>query len=509
MFKKILLVTAFCAVGFLFWKRLQPTPIKRCANCNVILISLDALRADMLPCYGSLLNTAPNLCKYATENIQFNNFYTQTSFTLSSHFSIFTSLYPDSHQLAYPFTDVLNPNAKTLTEILKLHGYETMYVGTTIDPYLPLDRGLGRGFDHIKHGELEQWNDGVKLLIENSKKNIPTFLFLHTYKTHAPYLLNPKTKRLFTSDDYPNLIMSEDKLFTVTEDLWKSILEDLKARISSADTDISRSVVEKKYIQFSQAKNLSEVKKLLDSLPSWESYDYYFNRYFRSVDPKDPKQIEYLKAMYAEVIYNTDAQMGVFLESLKSAGVMDKTIILITSDHGDEFMEHGNFDHAKNIYNTSTHVPTIMSVPGLTKKSINALAQSIDIYPTLLGLLGIEKPKWIQGLDYSGLLFSEKNPAKNSYIFSNYYAWSSAREDKWKLYSFQTNKDHREELYDMSADPFEQKNSVDAHPEEAKRLREALEKFKQIKPPFPKVESKFPDWIDKTKREKLIKEGYF
>ena len=101
-----------------------------CERCNVILVSLDTLSALHLPCYGYQRNTAPNLCRFAKENILFQNSYSQTPFTISSHFSIFTSLYPTTHQMLRPYTGYLKEEYLTLPQVFRLNGYQTIYNGS-------------------------------------------------------------------------------------------------------------------------------------------------------------------------------------------------------------------------------------------------------------------------------------------------------------------------------------------------------------------------------------------
>src|SRR3989344_6085507 len=110
-------------IGKKFSKRILPEGI--CKDCNVILISLDTLRAKSLPCYGYEKNTAPNLCEFAKKSFLFTNSYSQSAYTLDSHFSIFTSLLPSSHGMTTLFVNTLNEKVQTITQILRNSGYKT------------------------------------------------------------------------------------------------------------------------------------------------------------------------------------------------------------------------------------------------------------------------------------------------------------------------------------------------------------------------------------------------
>jgi len=130
-----------------------------CKDCNVLLISLDTLSANHLPCYGYERDTAPNLCKFANKNIFFTNSFAPSHFTLTSHFSIFTSLYPSTHRVLENLVDELNPKYMTLVQILKKYGYTTHFFGGTKNINLPLDKGLERGFSEFHDGEYLGKND--------------------------------------------------------------------------------------------------------------------------------------------------------------------------------------------------------------------------------------------------------------------------------------------------------------------------------------------------------------
>ena len=110
-----ILAFLFTAWQVFFFAYIVPSKLNKpilpdgfCKDCNVILISLDSLRAKSLPCYGYDKNTSPNLCEFAKKSFLFKNVYTPSSKTLDSHFSIFTGMYPKSNGMNVQFTNVLN-----------------------------------------------------------------------------------------------------------------------------------------------------------------------------------------------------------------------------------------------------------------------------------------------------------------------------------------------------------------------------------------------------------------
>ncbi len=179
-----------------------------CKDCNVILISLDTLRAKSLPFYGYDKNTSPNLFDFANKSFLFKNTYSQSAYTLDSHFSIFTSLYASSHKMTVPFVSNLSESIITLPQIFKQNGYETYYLGVTKDFNLPLNKGLGRGFDHeILTYDPDGWIKGLKIQNLASKK---FFAFLHTYRVHEPYIPKKENISKFYSGELKTYISSNE-----------------------------------------------------------------------------------------------------------------------------------------------------------------------------------------------------------------------------------------------------------------------------------------------------------
>ncbi len=484
-----------------------------CRKCNIILVSIDMLRADELPCYGYFRNTAPNLCAFADKHVVFSKTYSQSSFTLDSHFSIMTSLLPSVHQVITTFRDTLSPSITTLAQVFKREGYATTIVVPPQEPALPLDKGLERGFDAIFPNDVEisGWKDGLSKFTEDVRQKKPAFVFLHTYYVHDPYL--PGQKKLqFTTDNFPGIALSRQQFSQFTAEVWNIAIGQMRSRMLASDTDESRRRNQEIYNKFKKAKNLEEAKAVFESLPEVERYGFTFAAYDQHLDRNNPQVIAYLRALYDERIFQLDQDLKGLLNLLSDPQIAQNTIVVITADHGEEFMEHGHLGHASNVSNVQTHVPLILSVPGLKPRRIDDLVQSIDIYPTLLGLVGIEPPSWVQGLNLTDLMLGKPNALRNQYLVSEHRGKTTRaiRDMRWKLYVHDqpaTDKDN--ELYDLLIDPAEQHNVIAQHPEIVKRLSQALEAMLKKKPSFPPVESQFPAWIDAQKRKKIIEEGYF
>lgn len=158
----------------------------KAAPKNIIIVSLDTLRADRLGCYGYPIKTSPNIDGLAQKSVRFANTYAQSSWTLPSHMSFFTSLYPSFHKVLTK-DHALSPDIKTLAEILRQNGYITAAFtegGNMFRIY-----GFGRGFDIYaeKNKKIElTFNQAFEWL--KQKKDKKFFLFIHTYEIHTPYL---------------------------------------------------------------------------------------------------------------------------------------------------------------------------------------------------------------------------------------------------------------------------------------------------------------------------------
>lgn len=487
MFKKTLLLLdiVLLILAFVFFiKALKfdnPSSLNAiCKNCNVILVSVDTLGSNHLPCYGYERNTSPNLCKFAKNNIIFTNSFSNASWTLPSHFSIFTSLYPKHHHMEIQFEGYLNPNFPTIAETLSSQNYETLYVGPTKDYLsLPLDRGLGRGFksiisnDLFKPWNLNAWQKGFDELKENSKKGKKSFLFLHTYWVHEPYLVEEyaeKNKRLFTNKVSFGIPLNQNDFTEFSPEFF----EFLKNYIP---LEIERSTgANKKYSLELKGKlenaTLKDAKTFFNSLTSQKKFTYFYNYYENLLKKTDPSG-SYASALYDEGIYYLDKQLAELFSLVSDSQLSKNTIIIVTSDHGEEFMEHGDVGHGKNLYNSNISSPLILYIPGIRNKKITDLVQGIDIYPTILGLLGIEKPGNLEGQDLTDLITGKIGSEKSRFLISQNQTRESIRDDKWKLYIRYN--PQRIELFDLQNDSKELNNLANANPKIVKKLSNALE----------------------------------
>jgi len=374
---------------------------------NVVLISIDTLAADHLGLYGYPRETSPNLDRYAENAIVFENAYSTAPKTPESHMSMFTSLYPSVHGV-FTIDDptrlrALGDSVRTLPEILAQNGYAT--VGFHAGGYLDAQFGFGRGFGAYRKGEqrrAEEW------LWRNAAKG-RFFLFFHTYRVHDPYTPKPPFDRRF-DPDYAGPIVHD----------------------------------------------LSTLEQMVDST-RWADYSAAF---WKAVDKSDPREVAHVVALYDAAIAEMDAELVGLLNAIDRHA--PRTIVIILSDHGEEFGEHAMFTHSQ-LYGETLHVPLIIRHPDRKRgERIADRVSLIDLAPTVLDLLSIPPDEQFQG---RSLLDPEHRVGSARSVFSEFPLGNRAALVDRDLKLMLTGA--REELYDLRRDPAEQRDllgSEIAHP---------------------------------------------
>lgn len=454
-----------------------------CRDCNIVFISLDTLSANHLPCYGYKRDTAPYLCSFAASNHLFTNMYANSNTTLPSHVSMFTGLYPSNHKVNLANVDVLSPILPFLPKILHDHGYTTHLNITLQDPSnLPIDKVFARGIDTITSVDHPRdWRKGLDKLSENNAHGKKTFLFLHTYWVHSPYILEGKKNAPFgkrknmmiVPDTWSSLMNCTPSFLTYLKDALK---EDIDNDYWGGEDD---SLYKEMYSELSKINknDLSEVKKLCTN----SQYDSVLILYFRSyysylLRLRDIKDSPEIVDLYDSKIRELDDYVKQTISRILDTDLKKNTIIIITSDHGEEFMEHGQWEHGKNLYDTSLKVPLIFYIPGYQNNSThNTLAESIDIFPTILSVLDIPKPVGLDGKN----LFSNQPRKTYAVAEKTIDSMKSIRNNQWKLHiSNKSEKVIPYELYDITHDPNEKNNVIFLYPDIVRELMDALSERK-------------------------------
>jgi len=216
------------------------------------------------------------------------------------------------------------------------------------------------------------------------------------------------------------------------------------------------------------------------------------------------KEVDYIMAMYDGDINYVDDQLGKIFEKLNQMGIYDNTIIILTADHGEAFKEHGRFEHSYKPYIEEVHIPLIIKGPGIPRNRIcENYVQHIDIAPTILKILNIPQIKEMQGRSLLPLMHNCEIE-KDSKTYSWGASFMSLRTKEW---TYITNQNGLDELYDRINDPKEQNNIIENRPFIAQKLKEELEDFiARTSEAKPQVTEKVD--IDEELKEKLKSLGY-
>ena len=442
---------------------------------NIVLITLDTLRADHLSCYGYQKSTTPNLDRFAEESVIFKNAYATSPWTSPSHASLFTGMYPSKHGLHHNWK-VMNSNRvvplsedhQTLAEILAGQGYNT--AGIIGGFWCKSTVGLAQGFDH--------YDDALINVIPDLQH--------------------------FT------LFKIINKFFPLHDSAVRRGLN-----FSRVASQINRRVfswLEENY-QTPFFLFINYFDPHYPYLPP-DEYSQLFKENETSVVNESEKNRMDLLAQYDGEIAYVDNKVGILLEKLKELNVYENTLIIITSDHGEFFGEHGLWFHAHELYQGVIKIPLIIKYPLSSKRGVSSERVSlVDIMPTILDVLNLPIPKEVQGV-----ILSETERTVLSEVYKHKYKQPTkgknfARElkalfkDNYKyIKEYQNNSDEYNELYDIENDPGELQNLISTMPEKAEAMDKKMKEWLQYSQDQT-VKDK-PVKIDDATREALRALGY-
>lgn len=513
----LIAVASAITAGILFIvvpKLTAPQPL--CKDCNIIIVSADEFRADDLPCAGYARNTAPNICAFAKSNAYFTNYYSATSYTYDDYVTQMTGLYPSTHHVLYPVQQTLDPTVPTLPKMLRSHGYRTVYVGITSNLNVPLYLGADNGYDEVYTNwfsrKLSPWFDK---LLPTLNSHQPTLLYFYSYMLHDPYLPGPGPRK-YVNGDYPSIPVTEAQYETNTLPFYSFVLADFESRLKSGLTteNIKRNAAIVKALgEAINGKNVDAARHIFLQDTAIDEQEWYYALWYRQTpNPKDKASNAYLRGLYDEKIGQLDSDLKTLIDYVERPEVKRRTIVVITSDHGDEFGDHGYLFHEHNVYNSSTHVPLIIAAPHLREGQINTLTGAVDLFPTILELVGIKNSAKIDGMSQVAQLLGVPTPNEQRYVLNEHRGTDiqAVTDGTWKLYINRNNPGNPPyELYNLVSDPMEANNVVENHSDVQTRLSQAMEKILNNAPKYSPVLNGFPGWIDGTLRNRLIQTGYF
>ncbi|HEY0710986.1 MAG TPA: sulfatase, partial [Polyangia bacterium] len=408
--------------GAVFWAaprlalpeaKIVPPPEKHFDNIFVWMV--DTLRADKVRAFNPKTRVeTPNYDAFAADATRFAWAQVPGTWSLPSHSSILTGVYPSVHK-ATAHTARLSREVPFVAELMKKGGYKTGLFSS--NGYVSGKWGFDRGWDEVRNFIRESLPNGAEYLWKTARtwldlpgnKGKPTFLYLATVEPHVIY--NPRKEFL--------------------ERYWK--------KPYTGPIKPNQSGVQLGYIKSGKLK----------------------------INDNDKK---YLEALHDAEITQSDAAFGAFLADLKARNVYDKTAIIVISDHGDEFWEHGDVGHAQGVYQELVHIPLIVRAPGVfpTGKVVEADVEAMDVFPTMLDLAGLPVPPGTQGMSLLPLAIDEATQSPRVSLTQNLDINRGIKSGRYRLVHPGLG---RAEIYDEIDDPLEQKNLASTHPIAMRQLR--------------------------------------
>ncbi|UCF67944.1 MAG: sulfatase [Acidobacteriota bacterium] len=378
----------------------------------IVVFDIGTLRADHLGCYGYERPVSPNIDALAGESVRFEWAFAQAPHTAPAQASLLTGLYPSTHGMLTELNR-LPAAATTLAEALAEHGYLT---AAFVDGgYVSDDFGFDQGFTQFENfrgaGLEEIGPEAIAWLRANAGESF--LLLIHTYDTHTPY------------DPPPS---------------HRQFLEGLEPATAGFAAPAEQ-------MEAARAAAAGGTRA-----------------------PLAEHDLEFAKALYDGEIQFVDSWIGKIIEELRQLGLDQRATIVLVSDHGEEFQEHGTVLHDR-LYTTITRVPLLMRLPGGQSAGVvSQVVESIDVKPTLLELAGAELPPGIQGESLLPLIRGEGQPPFLAYGESTFHGGERfiSMGGYQLIHNLETD---AAELYHFSDDPLELKAVDDSGRAEALRVR--------------------------------------
>jgi arylsulfatase A-like enzyme len=357
---------------------------------NIVLVVMDTVRADFLSCYQNKMNLTPNIDKIAHEGMLFLKAISPSPWTLSTHASIFTGLYPSQHSAGWEYTH-LDEEFLTLAEYLSQQGYLT--VAFSENPIVSKELGLAQGFGNFHEIYDEIFRYSRQAIAPRVIKKIREKLF--SYKDESQYAQD--TIRFFKRWMYINNYKTDSRPFFAFLNFMAAHLPNYPRR----------------GFRFCQPSK-SELQRIepINRTPE----KFYLPKY-----RLNERELEIMRRLYEGEIAYLDSRLADLFDFLKNKNILDQTILILTSDHGENFGDHGLIEHQFCLYNSLLHVPLIIRypqkiVPGSRSKE---LVSTIYLFKTLLDLIGIPETEDLKTIEKRSLFDTNRN-GHNNVIYAEY-----------------------------------------------------------------------------------------
>jgi len=373
---------------------------------NLLLVSIDTLRADHLGTYGYARPTSPNLDAFARRAVTFDEAISPSSWTLPAHASLLTGTSPYRHG-AVRTASRISPTVPTLAERLRERGYHT--VGFVNAPFVSSGFGFARGFDAFGEIFERRLSDPAeyqrRVLATLPELRPPFFLFVHYMDVHLPYR-PPVRFNVFAAEPERGLVVDR--------------LKKVQRALERGTKTVSR----------------EERQRLID--------------------------------FYDGEILAMDDKLGELLRSVER--LFPNTVVVVTSDHGEEFLEHGNLFHARTLYDEVLRVPLIVAGPGIARGArVTEPVSLVDVVPSVLDWLAVPHDGRFDGRSLAAALRGEALAALADERLLHLHTAGPAGRLSLRGVRTSTHKLIRDdvrdaaELYDLGTDPRERRNVAAEH----------------------------------------------
>jgi arylsulfatase A-like enzyme len=496
---------------------------------NVLLITVDTLRADYLSCYEPEMPKTPNFDFIASQGVRFDRAFTQISITLPAHTSMFTSHPPHELKL-FNNGDVFDGSVPMFTDVLEKKGYKTAaFISLGV---LKSTFGLARGFDEYEDN-FDKYNGRYyKVASEMNRLVIPWFeknkdkrffAWLHYSDPHEPYITvdaPPDTEVFVNGASVGKYVLGKKEKIAINFTAkpgentleFRGLVGRAPKKIQIADSlrflDTQLFTVPSDGIETKFGEGFKAVKL------STGANAYYFvvsgnlDLVNRSSEPRSvqlrvsggvyQQRVELIHKNYAAEVQYVDKYLGELWKKLDDLGLLKNTIVILTADHGEGLKTHGNLGHVERLYQETVRVPLIIYYPNLGRRGhvADPIVNHLDLMPTILDLVHVSYGGSMLGyslkhyISWSPIDWLTSKPVPRSQTFTATYA-PEARVNSFSMVSENMKLIHTPnkskwqwEAYDLKVDPGERRNLAAKDPTrfnspEISKLRAILEDYRR------------------------------
>lgn len=440
---------------------------------DIVLVVIDTLRPDRMSAYGAARDTTPFIRSIAERGVRFDAVYAPAPWTVPSMASLLTGLQPRDHGCRHGIVtkdsfglvdqEELDAGFDTLAERLRQRGYRTF--GLSANPHIAAEMGFAQGFDVFEtlwmadadavNAMAGQWRDRLR------KGRAPFFLMLHYFDPHSPYY---------------------------AKEPWA-------ARYGGASTN---------HLRFS-GMDPAERNEVLTGVK-------------RELGDDTGALDAYIAGMRADLLNLYDSEIAFTDDRIRQLfGTLaidpEKTVIVVTADHGEEFFEHGGvIGHGRTLYEVAVRIPLIWSLPGGRRGArVGTPVSLLDVLPTLLELAGAKPASGVEGLSLVPALRGEREPAQRSFILETERhpdsVWVGLVDEQWK-YMLRTLAPGRTGslLVNLAEDPGETRDCKAEHTEIAGQMHQSLEAWSGAREA--RQAQRRSTWLDPKREQELRSLGY-